>query len=200
MRGIVSFAMMSAVRELRLWPMTRWITAGAAWLVLLVALVGTTRVLAPPLNTGLGTTDASWGLPMIGVAALLAALTVASYVRPTPGAEATMCDLRWPVFGLGATVLAVGSPTTGPFPGFLDGPEGSVAHFARLALAMAALGILLWGLIDRLRQERAARQATELDDKAGIACTTCRPIFPAARHARARDIATGPNTTGHRHE
>ena len=127
---------------------------------------------------------------MIGVAALLAALTIASYVRPTPGAEATMCDLRWPSFGLGAMLLAVGSPTTGPFPGFLAGPEGSVAHFARLALALAAVGILLWGLAERRSHERAARQATELDDEAGIVCTTCPPIFPPARHAHAQDLAT----------
>lgn len=196
----MSFAMRSAAPELRLWPVTRWITAGSTWLVLVVALVGTTRVLAHPLNAGLGTADAWWGLPTIGVAALLASLTIGSYVRPTPGAEATMCDLRWPVFGLGATILAVGSPTTGPFAGFLVGPEGSGAHFARLALALAAVGILLWGLIDRLSHERAARRATELDDEAGIVCTTCRPLFPPAHHARARDIAPVQNTTGHRHE
>lgn len=186
----MTFALRNAVAEVRLWPLARWITAGSAWLVLFVTLVPTTRILAQPVNAGPGTSNAWWGLPTIGVAALLAALTIASYIRPTPGAEATMCDLRWPIFGLGAVLLAIGSPTTGPFPGFLAGPEGSVAYFTRLALALAAVGILLWGLAERLSHERAARQVTELDDEAGIVCTTCRPIFSLARHAHAQNPAT----------
>ncbi|GAC1459013.1 MAG: hypothetical protein PVSMB10_16630 [Pseudarthrobacter sp.] len=153
--------------QLRRW---RWSRAAAAG----IAAAG---VLS--LNAMMSVTGApSWNVVIVAAGSLLAGLVAGSYIGAPIGAEATLCDTRWPLLGL--TGLVIGTSTgqgtlaahlfTGAAPEVLAG-------VIQPAFALLSVALLGWALRERLELERkAVSAATEAD--AGDACTTCRPLFP----------------------
>ncbi|MEO6200496.1 MAG: hypothetical protein ABIX44_04950 [Cryobacterium sp.] len=105
-----------------------------------------------------------WASAAAAAGAILIGLIGASYVGTPIGADATLCDTRWPVLGLIALYLASDLRTAVPL----------ITGIARPAITIAAIALLVWALLERLRSERRA----VADD--GEVCTTCRPVFPRA--------------------
>lgn len=162
-------------RSLRRWERPRSVTAGitaATFAVVLAAANG---------MVGAGAVWAAWWtVPAIAAGSLLAGLVVGSYVRAPIGAEATVCDTRWPVLGLAG--LALG---TSPGPDSLLGYLFSWATPALLgaviqpAAVLASLALLGWALRLRLDLEQAALTPAGEAPPGGESCTHCRPLFPA---------------------
>ncbi len=163
---------LATYNELRTWPAKRrMIAAGVAvaLTVLLVAASGTVEF----VGGSIAFPGTWWGYLVVVVGAALVGLVVASYFDAPIGAEATMCDLRWPVLGTIALYLSTDLRTAVPL---LDG-------FVRPVAAVAAIALLAWALLERLTSERSAladRSRDGMADGDGEVCTTCRPLFPTA--------------------
>ncbi|GAA4378546.1 hypothetical protein [Agromyces bauzanensis] len=168
-----------SLAELRSWPRSRgWIVAGAA--------AGAAALL---VTTGGLVTSASsapwWAWPVIAAGALLFGLVVATFRGAPAGAEPVVCDLRWPVLGFVGLSLATEQVSAVPM----------IDPLVRPAFALAALALLVHGLIDRMSRERrmiAERRRLEAGGESieGLTCTTCRPLFPARRSAAAATTTT----------
>lgn len=111
-----------------------------------------------------GSPQTWWGI-LTGVlgSALIGAL-VASYVDAPIGAYATWCDTRWPVLGLLGMYGANDVRSVMPV----------LTGWSRPAVAVAALALLTWALVERRRLEASA---TNSETAEGEVCTTCRPLF-----------------------
>lgn len=116
------------------------------------------------IGTGIATDPAAgWaGYASVAAASMLAGLLAGSYVDAPIGADATFCDLRWPVAGLLGTLWA-------------NSPREAQPQ-VQLAVGVLALALMVWALHTRLRLERAATRANNPEIEA---CTDCRPLFPA---------------------
>ncbi|MBC7442785.1 MAG: hypothetical protein H7311_09740 [Ramlibacter sp.] len=147
--------------ELRTWSRQRRLIASG---VATVAVVGLSLVSGTVSVSGgaLVFPGAWWGYLLTVAGSGLVGLIVSGYVDAPIGAEATLCDLRWPVLGLVALSLSTDLRTAVPL---LDG-------FVRPVVAAAAVVLLVWALRERLQSER---DAVARED--GEACTTCRPLF-----------------------
>lgn len=175
-------------QELRAWPGIRWVIAAIVGLGVLAGMVAASGLAATPPGGGPGMPW--WAYPVIGAGSVLTGLLVAGYFRAPLGAEATFCDLRWPLFGLLGMAMATGSRETGgTFAGLLVGPPGSLADLTRLAVGVASVTVVAWALSGRLGLEREALAAQAGGDDLAT-CTTCRPLFPARTPGRAG--ATAP--------
>lgn len=164
--------------ELRDWPRSRgWIAAGAAiGAAVLLTLTGalvTSAAVAP-----------WWTWPVIAVGALAFGLVVATFRAAPAGAEPVVCDLRWPVLGFVGLSLATEQASAVPM----------IDPLVRPVFALAALALLVYGLVDRMSRERrmlAERRRLEAgaEPTEGLTCTTCRPLFPARRPASSEPTA-----------
>ena len=167
--------------DLRIWPIRRWaITAGIAS----VAIAGLALASALVAVTGGNLTFPGdwWAIPAVVVCSILTGLVIASYFGTPIGADATLCDTRWPTLGLIAIFLATDSRTVAPI----------LTGATRPVVAVAALVLLIWALRERLMGERraTARPTRESPDAiSGEVCTTCRPLFrsPASTRRPIRD-------------
>jgi hypothetical protein len=166
-------------RSLRGWQRPRVVAAGIAASAAAAALV------APALVAPKGMPDAGaawavwWCVPVIAAGSLLAGLVFGSYVRAPIGAEATVCDTRWPLLGLAGLAL-----------GTSPGPDGLLAYLfswaapavlaavIQPAVALASLALLGWALRLRLDLERTALPPPGEAPFGGEACPSCRPLFP----------------------
>jgi hypothetical protein len=119
-----------------------------------------------------------WTVAATALGASLIGLIVASYIGTPIGAEATLCDARWPALGLIALYLTTEVRSLDPV----------VSGAARPVLATAALTLLIWALRERLASERRATTRNESSTE-GEACTTCTPLFP-----RSRKVTPEPTT------
>ena len=124
--------------------------------------------------------DAAWWNLLLAVPGLLlAGLVVGSYFAAPIGAEATLCDTRWPVLGVTGLVIATsageGSLAAYLFAGTAPAVLSAVIQPVFALLAAALLG---WALWMRLELERKAVSPPAEGDDYGV-CTTCRPLFPA---------------------
>ncbi|MCY7324973.1 MAG: hypothetical protein LH605_02435 [Microbacteriaceae bacterium] len=158
------------IAELRRWPTVRWAAALAA-----AALSAGLLVIASALPVASGADAGTlWSLAAVAAGSALIGLIVASYLRAPIGADALLCDLRWPAVGLLALHFSTDLRSAEPI---LDGA-------VRAIVAFAAIALLLWALRERLVRERLAseRRATAPADAdapvSGEVCTTCRPLFP----------------------
>ncbi|TFB50377.1 hypothetical protein [Cryobacterium tagatosivorans] len=128
-----------------------------------------------------------WAYAAVASGSGLIGLVVAGYFGAPIGAEATLCDTRWPVLGLIALYLATDARSLEPV----------LTGAVRPVVAVAALALLAWALRERLESEREATAAEPGED--GVACTTCRPLFPrpsATTGFRATPSMTStPSTT-----
>ncbi|GAB3132502.1 hypothetical protein GCM10027057_04890 [Marisediminicola antarctica] len=164
--------------DLRSWPAVRWFAALAV-AVLSAALL----VLASALPFAGADAGALWSLAAVASGSALTGLIVASYFRTPIGADATLCDLRWPALGLVALHFSTD----------LRSAEPLLFGAVRPVVAIAAIALLLWALRDRLESER---RATDADAEAsGEVCTTCRPLFTRTAAADAHDHTTDPTPT-----
>ncbi|WP_136708950.1 hypothetical protein [Agromyces sp. H66] len=168
--------------ELRSWPRSRgWIAVGAG--------VGAAALLVATGGLVTQATPATWwAWPVIAAGALLFGLVVATFRSAPAGAEPVVCDLRWPVLGFVGLSLATEQVSAAPM----------IDPLVRPVFALAALALLVYGLVDRMSRERrmiAERRRLEAggDSLEGLTCTTCRPLFPARRGATATPAdATSP--------
>lgn len=164
--------------ELRSWSRSRGrIAVGAS--------VGAAALLVA--TGGLVTSASSapwWAWPVIAAGALLLGLVVATFRGAPAGAEPVVCDLRWPVLGFLGLSLATEQVSAAPM----------IDPLVRPVVALAALALLVYGLVDRMSRERrmiAERRRLEAGGESadGLTCTTCRPLFPAHRGAAAAPAA-----------
>lgn len=167
--------------DLRAWSRRRWLVAAAVAL----AAVGGLILAAAMIPSTAGPAAPWWAFLAVGGGGILLGLLVAGYLDAPIGAEATLCDLRWPVLGLVGLYLAGDARALVP----------TLSAEVRPAVALAALAVLVWALAGRMRGERralaadrrreAALSAGSADDAAsdGETCTTCRPLFPTRIHS-----------------
>ncbi|POH72470.1 hypothetical protein [Arthrobacter glacialis] len=160
-------------RQLRHWQWSRVAAAGTA----AAAAAAAAGVLS---MNGMMTEMRTpwWSVVIVAAGSLLTGLVAGSYIRAPIGAEATLCDTRWPVLGLTALVIATSTGRRTPAAHLFTGAAPAVlAGAIQPAFALLSLALLGWALRERLELERRAVSATTGGD-AGDACTTCRPLFP----------------------
>ena len=179
---------------LRRWQWSRWVVAATATLLVLAGLTAAGGLLSgarPAAFSGPGVPVPWWDYPLVAVTAVLAGLLIASYVRAPIGAEATLCDTRWPVLGLAGTALA-----TGPSSGdnlltqvFAGSSPALLAELIQPVLGIAAAALLARALATRLSRERSA--LTPSTDETGATdqgtCVSCRPLFNPRRGPSTAD-------------
>ena len=167
---------------LRRWRPVRKARAGIA------AVAAATVVVS--MNHMTGPTGAVWWHAVIVAAgSILAGLLVGSYLGAPIGAEATVCDTRWPLTGLTGLVIAT-STGQGTLAALLFTGAAPIllAAVIQPAFALLSLALLGWALRKRLQLERMALTPST-GGASGDACTACRPLFPAKT-----DTLRGPST------
>ncbi|TFC59732.1 hypothetical protein E3O62_08450 [Cryobacterium sp. TMT2-15-1] len=160
----------AAFTELRTWPRRRRMVAagiGAAAFTALTLASGSVAVAGGSLMFP----GAVWAYAVTVVGAGLIGLVVASYFDAPIGGEATRCDVRWPVLGLIAVYLTTELWEAVPL----------IAGAVRPVVAVAAIALLVWALLERLGSEHRAVNDRNENDEDGEVCTTCKPLFPATR-------------------
>jgi hypothetical protein len=150
--------------DLALWSRRRWLVAGAV----AVVSVGGLLLAASMLSSVPGLTAPWWAFAAVTAGGILLGLLAAGYLEAPIGAEATVCDLRWPVLGLAGLYLASDARALVP----------TLSAGVRPVVALAALALLAWALAERMRGERRALAAAD-----GDTCSTCRPLFPTRVHS-----------------
>jgi hypothetical protein len=172
--------------SLRAWSLRRRILAAGVAIAAFV-VTGLASDFLSISGTGISLQEPWWAYPAAAAGAGLAGLIVASYIETAIGADATLCDTRWPVLGLVAIYFATD----------LRSAEPLLTGLTRPAVAVAALSLLTWALLERLRSERRAVKALAIDPNGtadGESCTTCRPLFPrhsATGHGAGRNDTSG---------
>ena len=136
--------LLSHCRAVRGWRRPRIVVAG------ITAVAAAVAIIASSGASGVAG-SAWWSITVIAAGTLLAGLTVGSYLGPPIGAEATVCDTRWPILGLAG--LALGSSA---------GPDSLLAYLfswatptvlgavIQPAVSLAAVALLGWALRHRL--------------------------------------------------
>lgn len=169
--------LLSDCRSVRGWRRPRIVVAGITAVAAAVAIIASSGA-----SGAAG--SAWWSIPAIAAGTLLAGLTVGSYLGTPIGAEATVCDTRWPILGLAG--LALGSSA---------GPNSLLAYLfnwatptllgavIQPAVSLAAVALLGWALRVRLDLERTALAPVGGVPSAEGSCPTCRPLFPQNRAA-----------------
>ena len=156
--------------ELRIWPRRRRMVAAgiaAATLTALTLASGSVAVAGGSLMFP----GAVWAYAVTVVGAGLIGLVVASFFDAPIGGEATRCDVRWPVLGLIAVYLTTELREAVPL----------IAAAVRPVVAVAAIALLAWALLERLGIEHRAVDDRSENGEDGEVCTTCKPLFPATR-------------------
>ena len=174
---------------LRGWPARRWLVAVVVAVAVYSGLVVASGQWPAARNGSLSNLSIAtpwWAYAIALAGAVLTGLIVAGYVGAPRGAEATFCDLRWPIFGTIGVAMAVESSAHGSLLSDIFGVPGTVSSVTQPILGVAALALLAWALYDRLFRERsvltaAANAAVDphADPSPGAACTTCQPLFPS---------------------
>ena len=160
------------VRLLRSWQRARFAAAGIGAAAAAAAVVS--------VNGMLTATAIPWrSLAFLAAGAVLTGLVLGSYVRAPIGAEATLCDTRWPVIGLIGLALATSTgPGTLATHLFAGAAPWVLAGVIQPVFALLAIGLVAWALRERLTLERWA-MAPPCDSDQAAACVSCRPLFPA---------------------
>ncbi|SEN34811.1 hypothetical protein [Cryobacterium luteum] len=148
--------------DLRTWPRRRQLIALGVATAVVVGILATTGLLSGPA------VSLCWTIPTVVVGSMLIGLIVSSYLGTPIGADATLCDTRWPILGVIALYLTTEIHSFQPI---FSAP-------VRPVVAAAAVALLVWALHERLESERKATRAAETGSPDGEVCTTCRPLFP----------------------
>ena len=169
-------------RQLRGWQRSRVATAGIAGAAAAAVVVSTNGML-----TAAGAPW--WSVVIVGAGSLLAGLVVGSYISAPIGAEATVCDTRWPLIGLTGLVLSTSTGEESLAAHLFTGaPPAVLAGVIQPAFALLSFALLGWALRERLGLERTAVSPVAGKD-AGDVCTTCRPLFPTKPALQGRPDA-----------
>ncbi|GAB3273329.1 hypothetical protein GCM10027449_10810 [Sinomonas notoginsengisoli] len=158
---------------LRTWGRTRWGTAAAAALLAAAALVFAN-----------GAFDGASVAAALGASVLVVAgsaslgLLIGSFVSAPIGAEATVCDIRGPLFGLMGLMLATSQSRSSLLVQMFAGlPLDAIRFAVQPAVGVAAVALMVAALAGRLRLERSALS----DPARAEACATCTALFPGRR-------------------
>ena len=166
--------------DLRTWPTRRWMIVAA---VAAAAFIALATGYAPSAGGAGGALW--WTVAATALGASLIGLIVSSYIGTPIGADATLCDTRWPVLGLLALYLTTEVRSLDPV----------VSGAARPVLAAAALILLIWALRERLASERRATTRSESSESAeGEVCTTCTPLFSRSRKINPELLVRPPTS------
>lgn len=169
-------------RQLRGWQRSRVATAGIAAAAAAAVVVSTNGMM-----TAAGAPW--WSFVLVGAGSLLAGLVVGSYISAPIGAEATVCDTRWPLIGLTGLVLSTSTGEESLAAHLFTGaPPAVLAGVIQPAFALLSFALLGWALRERLGLERTAVSPVAGKD-ADDACTTCRPLFPTKPGLKGRPDA-----------
>lgn len=119
-----------------------------------------------------------WNIVIVAAGSILAGLILGSYLDAPIGAEATVCDTRWPLIGLTGLVIAT-STGQGTLAAhlFTGAAPAVLAGVIQPSFALLSLALLGWALRERLNLERTALTPSTGGDT-GDVCTNCRPLFP----------------------
>lgn len=181
--------------DLRTWSARRIVITAAVAIAALTGLVLASGLVGIEVGA-LALPGAWWAVPAAAAGSILIGLVVASYIGTPIGADATLCDTRWPVFGLIALYVATDARSAAPV----------LTGITRPVVAVAALVLLVWALRERLASERRATERLSHASSDGIdgeVCTTCRPLFPRsasmsrADRGEAHAAPTSQHTTPH---
>jgi hypothetical protein len=143
---------------LRAWPLRRWLVVGGATIgyALLVA-VPTDLVDTPAFGREVPPTW--WAWPALVASSLLAGLLTATYVAAPSPSDSGGADraARGGWAGGVLTFFAVGCPVCNKLVLLALGSAGAMTWFEPVQplLQLAAVGVLVWALGVRLRDERA---------------------------------------------
>lgn len=149
---------MTLLLDLRRWSARRWGTAAVAAVVLgLFVAIPTDLVPNPLFSREIPPTW--WAWPSLVVSSALAGLLVATYVAPV--LPDTAPARRGGYAGGLLTFFAVGCPVCNKLVLLALGSAGALTWFEPVQplLQVAAVGLLTWALLVRLRGERACRLA-----------------------------------------
>lgn len=147
-----------AIRSIGRWSARRWLTAlGTAAAFTVLVAVPTALIETPWFGREIPPTW--WAWPALLVSSALAGLLVATYVRPVDGAEGVAAGRaqRGGMIGSLLTFFAVGCPVCNKLVLVALGSAGAITWFEPVQpfLQLAAVGLLVWALLLRLRGEIA---------------------------------------------
>lgn len=141
------------------WPMRRWLVAVLA-ASLAALLMGIPTGVVPTSFYTRMTPVTWWDYPIWAASSALLGLIAATYVRAPDIAAASLPDrAKRSVGAMLLSTFAVGCPICNKLVVALLGASGALSYFQPIqpVLGMAALGLLVAGLMVRLRGESACR-------------------------------------------
>lgn len=147
---------MTLLLDLRRWAARRWLTAALAAVVFGLFVAVPTDLVANPLFSR-AIPPPWWAGPSLLVSSVLGGLLVATYVAPVAGDTAP--PRRTGYAGGLLTFFAVGCPVCNKLVLLALGSAGALTWFEPVQplLQVAAVALLTWALLVRLRGERACR-------------------------------------------
>lgn len=158
---------------LRTWTRTRRGIAATVAVLAAAALV-----FANGAFDGAALPGALWTGLLVLAGSAAVGLLIGSFVGAPIGAEATMCDLRGPLFGMMGLLLATTQGQQSTIVQMFAGLSLDTIRFVvQPVVGIAAVALMATALSGRLRLERDA-----LADPANAeACATCVPLVPRRR-------------------
>ncbi len=145
--------MRTLLTDLRAWPARRWwFAAGTALATYLLVAIPTDLIDTPLFTREIPPT--SWAQGVTVVSAAFAGLVAATYVA-TP--DDSISSGRFGIAGGVVTFFAVGCPVCNKLVLLALGTTGAIQWFEPIQpyLAVAAIGLLAWAFVARVRGERA---------------------------------------------
>lgn len=148
--------MIDVLLDLRRWPARRWASALVAGAVFALVVAIPTDLVDNPVF-GREIPQTWWAWPSLVVSSALGGLLVATYVAPV--LDDTKSARRGAYAGGLLTFFAVGCPVCNKLVLLALGSAGALTWFEPVQplLQLAAVGLLSWALLVRLRGERACR-------------------------------------------
>jgi hypothetical protein len=142
--------------DLRAWPARRWAVAAAATVGFALFVAIPTDLVDTPVF-GREIPPTWWAWPSLLVSSVLGGLLVATYVNPVLADTAP--TRRGGYAGGLLTFFAVGCPVCNKLVLLALGSAGALTWFEPVQplLQVAAVGLLTWALLARLRGERSCR-------------------------------------------
>jgi hypothetical protein len=149
----IMFVVKDLIDDLRQWPARRWWFAAATAIATYLLIAIPTDIIDTPLF-GREIAPTPWANGVTIVSAVLAGLVAATYVA-TP--IETKREGKLGVAGGMVTFFAVGCPVCNKLVILALGTTGAIQWFEPVQpyLAVAAIGLLAWAFVARVRRERS---------------------------------------------
>lgn len=144
----------------------------------MAVLVAAALILANGAFDGAAFPGALWTALLVLAGSAAMGLLIGSFVSAPIGAEATMCDLRGPLFGMMGLLLATTQGQQSTIVQMFAGLSLDTIRFVvQPAVGIAAVALMAAALSGRLKLERDAFA----DPTNAAACATCVPLVPRRR-------------------